>query len=44
MVVREVPEARLSLNDKKSSLDEVYFNTKHALYKMYKFRYARTSI
>ena len=28
MVVCEVPEARLSVNDKSSSLREVYFNTK----------------
>ena len=28
-VVCEVPEARLSVNDKTSDSDEVYFNTKH---------------
>ena len=29
MVVSEVPEARLSVNDKTTDSDEVYFNTKH---------------
>ena len=29
MVVCEVPEARLSVNDKTTDSDEVYFNTKH---------------
>ena len=28
-------------NDKTSSYDDVYFNTKHILYKMYKSIYAR---
>ena len=31
-VVCEVPEARLSVNDKKSSLIAVYFNTKACFY------------
>ena len=29
LVVHEVPEARLSVNDKTTDTDEVYFNTKH---------------
>ena len=29
LVVCEFPEARLSVNDKTTDSDEVYFNTKH---------------
>ena len=32
MVVCEVPEARLSVNDKTTDSDEVYFNTKVHIY------------
>ena len=32
LVVCEVPEARLSVNDKTTDSDEVYFNTKVHIY------------